>query len=203
LRQLYKWGDEHVWITKNYVDDKQEIHDGVNDTYVGGGHGSGVWIDDTTMVTACHVADEDDELYAFDLEGKNARFVVGVCDKDRDFAVLSRISNGAGGHRPEHIQFAPLPPRGTSVYVIGFPADNRLTVTGGHFVGAPRGVYGEDPKEGMYAITSEAYGGNSGGAVVILEDGVVKLIGILTAGYPTGDHTFMRDLSAYIDWLER
>lgn len=189
---LYEWGDEYVWSVKTYGY-KGEKLTGYQS------HGSGVWIDDTTMLTACHVPDWRDKMWA-SANGHdeiNVDMVVEFCDTDVDQSIMSVVAGER--HDVAPVTFGTLPERGERVYIIGYPADSPLTVTTGWFIG--KAVSSVDPNDEEWTMAAQAMGGNSGGAVVVIRDGDIRLVGILVSGYPNGDIVQMRSLETTQAWL--
>jgi len=177
--ELYEWGDEYVWSVKRYSEGNPRKPQG----FVG--HGSGVWLDDTRMVTACHVPSNHKEMWA-SANGHpeiNVEMVVEFCHRWKDQAVMSVVK---GEHRSAPVTFGDLPRRGERVYIIGYPADSPLTVTTGWFVGKTVRTLAADNSE--WILYADAMGGNSGGAVVGIREGQTQLIGILVSGYSKGSH---------------
>lgn len=189
---LYKWGDQHVWSVKHFYNDGSKGTGGYQS------HGSGVWLNDTTMVTACHVTTGETQVYAT-LNGHDevaVDFAVEFCNKRTDQSVMSVIEGEQRDIAP--VVFGAMPRRGERVFIIGYPHDNPLTVTTGWFVG--KSVMGITDNE-MWMLAANAAPGNSGGAVVVLRDGEIQLIGILTSGYAGGNITQMRSLEVTKAWL--
>ena len=189
---VYEWGDQYVWSVQGYRYDGEKASGYQS-------HGSGVWINDTTMVTACHVPSTKTEMWAsanghFEI---NVELVVEFCNVGADQSIMSVVAGER--HDVAPVTFGALPARGERVYIVGYPADFPLTVTTGWYVGksVQDSVLGQE----AHMLAAQAFGGNSGGAVVVIRDGKVELVGILTAGYPSGDLTMMRTLNYSQGWL--
>ncbi len=190
--ELYTWGDTYVWSVKRYGEGEDRRPVGFM------GHGSGVWIDDTLMVTACHVPSMHKEVWASP-NGNDEGWIdliVNFCHRLKDQAVLSVVE---GYHRVDPVVFGNLPERGERVYILGYPADSPLTVTTGWFVG--KSVMRSAGDDSEWTLAAQAMGGNSGGAVVVIRDNEIQLVGILISGYPTGDIVQMKDLEYTRAWL--
>lgn len=197
-QELYEWGDAYVYTVKHYDTAGNKNLSGYQN------HGSGVWLDDTTMVTACHVPGWRKEVWA-SLNGHpevNVDLVVEFCDQWKDQAVLSVVEGERRDRAP--VVFGAIPHRGERVYIIGYPGDNPITVTTGWFVGKSvrdptnGGVFDDDAQ---WVMTADAMGGNSGGAVVVIREGEIQLVGILVSGYPTGNITQMKSLERAKAWV--
>lgn len=195
--KLYEWGEEYVWSVKRF----REGHPIRPKGFVG--HGSGVWLDEFTMVTACHVPSYYETMWASQDAGAfNGVYVdmeVNFCDRATDQAVMT-ITHGRSGLSSPVI-LGDLPARGERVYIIGFPGDHALTVTTGWFVGKNAGRRALD--KDSWGLAANAMGGNSGGAVVVVRNGEIQLVGILVAGFPSGHITEMKDLSYTKNWLNK
>jgi len=196
IQALYEWGDTYVWSVKHLNED------GTKDTgYMS--HGSGVWLDDTTMVTACHVTSGEDVVFATFNEHDeiSVDLAVEFCNQWKDQSVMSVIVGVQRHITP--VVFGAIPERGERLYIIGFPADNPITVTTGWFVGkSVRDVDGYEDNE-SWSMTADAAGGNSGGAVVVIRDGEIQLVGILVSGYSGGNITQMKSLEYTKAWLAK
>lgn len=190
---VYAWGDQYVWSVQRYSYTGEK-------SYGYQSHGSGVWVNDTTMITACHVPTPyENEMWAsanghFEI---NVDMVVEFCHEYKDQAVMSVVAGKQ--HEIEPVVFGELPKRGERVYVVGYPSEFPLTVTSGWMIGkSVRRTSGDDA---AWLLAAQAFGGNSGGAVVVVRNGVVELVGILTNGLSSGDLTIMRDLEHSKAWL--
>ena len=158
-----------------------------------GGSGSGFWVDEETFMTACHVVSymyyqweqgkegspwRKKEVFVIDEmatvkshdELENYAMMVISCDRETDLAILKPIAKknlGAGG------VVNGVPERGTAVWGPGYPLGMGLTITTGHW-------QSHDQKYD-YLITTPTIFGDSGSPAVILEDGVVKIVGMRVA----------------------
>lgn len=140
------------------------------------GHGSGVWIDPTHIITAAHVIQvtKDGRFTVVGEKGKVVMASVTRVDADHDVAILTVI----GDYRSPY--FSPLvcrPPQvDERVTIIGAPLWLPILHTHGTVASNIFGV--PDQKSLLFAIDGEVAEGNSGGPVL---DSTGEVIGIVDA----------------------
>lgn len=141
----------------------------------GMGHGSGVFVSPSLVLTNHHVVEGHDSVMVRDPAGTVRRAEVIRRDGRRDVALLQVAEPGAA---VLPIRLDPPPVVGEDVYVIGTPGLRGLagTVTHGIVSGFPRNDRGLTDIQADAAVSP----GNSGGALV---DGRGNLIGLTYAGF--------------------
>lgn len=133
------------------------------------GTGTAVRIAPNTELTAWHVVEGSDYLrfgghdhtLLADNEHTDLSLHYVECIYDTEYAEILKIA----------------PKMGTMVYTIGYPGGKHLALESGYWMG--------QPEPGMPHVafhTASTLPGNSGGALVIVEDGEVKLAGLTNWG---------------------
>lgn len=141
----------------------------------GAGHGSGVLITPSLVLTNHHVVEGHDQVMVRDASGAFRRATVLRRDGRRDVALL-QMAEAAAAVLP--VRLDPPPVVGEDVYVIGTPQRKGLagTVTRGIVSGFPKNDRGLTDIQADAAVAP----GSSGGALV---DGRGNLLGLTYAGF--------------------
>ena len=167
-----------------------------------GGSGSGFFVSPDTVVTACHVATGWESLYITH-QGTRYLTTIDKCDAEADLALLK-----LEGELPDTVRtvIAKENPRvGKLTYGTGYPLGLPLTVFEGHW-------QKQGPNTASYINTTHTVPGDSGSALVIWEDGQVKVVGVRTGMYeagPPGDKqvfpnlAFVEDVKALREFLSK
>ena len=145
-----------------------------------GGHGSGFWINNRQLITACHVVDELLEGIVISNTGKTEKFTVKTCDPILDIAILERDFSEYSEFRanPTLISWI-LPKEGTRVYGAGYPLWLPLTINDGHFGGLVTTPWSED--ERLYSNSVPIYDGDSGSPLLSIRNGKIYIEGVRVA----------------------
>lgn len=156
----------------------QEVRRAVATIDNGLGHGSGVYITPSLLLTNYHVVEGHDTVLVRDLGGGWQRGEVLRRDRRRDVAL---VQTAASGHPFLPIRTEPLALT-EGVFAIGTPRLRGLagTVTKGAVSGFPRNNAGLSDIQADVAVNP----GNSGGALV---DAWGNLVGLTYAGFATAD----------------
>ena len=126
--------------------------------------GSSVRISDKLILTANHVTDAMFPLF----DGEEGEWIQNSEEWDLD---LYRLETTGG----EYAEIGDIPPAGTKVYALGYPLGLAYTVTSGYWIGSfPEGA------EYTGYNTAQIYPGNSGGALVYVDE--VRGHGFLSVG---------------------
>lgn len=156
--RVVNFAETNVWKVKHEI--------------MGISHGSGFWVNDTTMITACHVVNGQDVVFATNWDRtKGTPLDVLICNYKKDWALLKINVNDApiDGVLEPIVSHVPKP--GTSVITIGYPGDAPLYMTWGHY---------QRKKNGLHYYTAPTVGGNSGGPLVTYDPHTdeLRIIGI-------------------------
>ena len=157
------------WVEANVVQVTVYTPDGTM------ARGSGFLISPKLVMTSCHVVDG----FAGSLvsqQGDDRLHTVTVlkCDRDKDLALLSIDDKVLPS---TYTAVANQVPRfGTQTFSAGYPTGMPLIVVEGHWQSlAP------DKNEYLYLDTNHTLPGDSGSPVLILDEGVVQIVGVRTA----------------------
>jgi S1-C subfamily serine protease len=133
----------------------------------GVGVGSGVAIDETHFVTNSHVIEGSRKVQLNLASGSSGEGFVEVASPTRDLAIV----------RVDSVRLSPLPlldgrvPRGTRVFIAGFPLAERYTTVRGRILGMDE-ILGFT----SYALDAPIQQGNSGGPAVDAAGNVVAIV---------------------------
>jgi len=141
----------------------------------GAGTGSGFWISDTQMITACHVAEGhkyiqvEDNLKQYDLV-----LYVTVCDKEADLALLTY--RGRSAFKPMKTIISDEDYRqGITTWGGGYSRGETLIITFGHLQ-----LKDLEPSIGRLTTTPTEKGA-SGSPLIVFEDGKIIVVGVRVA----------------------
>jgi len=141
----------------------------------GGGTGSGFWISNTQMITACHVATDHKSIQVEDrLKQYDLVLEVTACDEESDLALLT--FTGSSEFKPmETIISIEDYRQGTATWGGGYSKSETLIITFGH-------LQSEDVKPSIGKLTTTPTAkGASGSPLLALKDGKVVVIGVRVA----------------------
>ena len=149
------------------------------------GTGSGFWINDTMFITACHVVDNTEfakngEAMVFAINKRDTDFVqlhLEICDTVRDVAVLTRIKGVEDDFNTKPTLIVDIPRLGTAVWGAGYPLNMPLVITQGHVAS----LSDPDYKSGGFIVTAPTMPGDSGSALLAIQDGEVVVVGMRSA----------------------
>ena len=153
--QILQWSNDHVY--------KLQTSAGV---------GSGFFISNTTLVTACHVVEGQERARVFN----HANFyimTVDKCDTDLDIAILSREVDKESTWEAT-INTKP-PEQGLSVYGAGYPLGYPLYISQGH-------VQNNYLDKGVFFLSANTISGDSGSPVLSIDEkGKIQIEGVRIA----------------------
>jgi len=161
--QIVVWSEQNVWKIL-----KQR------------GHGSGFWINNRQLITACHVVDDILEVAAIGTGGDIVMFKVKTCNKNLDIAILERDFNKYSEFRTHSTPISWVEPSlGARVFGAGYPLWFNLTINDGHYGGAViipwnRGLT-------MYSNSVPTIDGDSGSPLLSIRQGRVYIEGVRLA----------------------
>lgn len=157
------------------------------------GSGSGFWIDDHTMITACHVVKTAKVVMGRDAFNKHSvELSVRSCDEEKDIAILDLYN----AREPVVIHHSKVKlwtkgvKQGKVLYGPGYPLGERLTITWGH---QQLSVTIPETDIVVNNVTTTTIMGDSGSPVLLYRNGVVYVVGIriqirgLNMGYGATD----------------
>ena len=153
--QIVEWSKTNVW--KILVDR---------------GTASAFWINETMLITNCHVVEGRGNIIAQDSSLHwNIDLTVKACDSLVDLALLE--------YKGDSIDFVPLktiiaktlPRPGKAIYGPGYPLGNPLLIVTGHW---------QFVEDDGYTVTAAFVEGDSGSPALILEGGRVIVVGVRT-----------------------
>ena len=134
---------------------------------------SGVIIDKNLIITAAHVIDDLDIVYA-EIHGYNHQATVLMVYPEKDIAVLTVDTS--------NIDPAPIAADTLSItstyYAVGYPLGGEKVANPGRF---------SEYKDGDIHTTASVNFGQSGGGLFLCEDGDLQLAGMVT-GFAAIDH---------------
>lgn len=172
-RQKIKDGEEGItmWETEPFAQVASLVGPGVVQVKSGKGHGSGVLLDDQSLITNAHVVGENPTPSITFADGVTRPGRVLALDKAYDLALVET--------RPPTLAAVTLAPEesvvpGKLVVAIGNPYGFGWTVTNGVISSVDRMIGGLD---GLIQTDAAINPGNSGGALVDLQG---RLVGIPT-----------------------
>lgn len=153
-------------------------HDNVWKIETERGSGSGFAISEDTVITACHVVKNADEVILYNMRDTRLVMVdVKSCDQETDIAVLKWQSGDK--LNSDFTGFHPVPKMGKAVWGAGFGLGSDLLVTQGH-MGQADTMH--DGLKGRWYITAPTVMGDSGSPAIALFNGIPKVIGVRVAG---------------------
>ena len=159
--QIVAWAHQNVWKVNRPP----------------GGHGSGFWINDTQLITACHVVNGLESATVTSADFKDTIINVNVlsCDVDKDIAILERDFTLWGEFEtdPTYIAYNSVK-EGHTVYGAGYPLWWPLTINKGH--------YGVEMTSSLgfirYSNSVPTMMGDSGSPLLSLRKGRVYIEGV-------------------------
>lgn len=147
------------------------------------GGGSAFFIGVDTLLTACHVVEGKVNVFVFKYEKNNPtqRFwgQVTACDVENDIALIKLSTIPSDTQRTTIAD--KNPERGDVVFQAGYPLGMPLIIRDGHW---------QQQYDSQYLFTGYTMPGDSGSPLLILEDGEVKVVGLITSllsGRPPGE----------------
>ena len=131
--------------------------------------GSGFFVSDTLLVTACHVVEGQEVVRAYNHKDFTILTVIS-CNKKTDLAVLKRVKPITTGFKVEIN--SEIPKQGLKLYGAGYPLALPMIISTGH---------AQNKYEDFYFSTTPTSSGDSGSPVLSLVDGIVKVEGVRLA----------------------
>ena len=175
------------------------------------GTGSGFWIDNETVITACHVVTTDlryspegavPEVFVKNNTGELVfRFRIATCDAKSDIAILKRQ------FRPEEPPLllgstpimSTIPKGRPTIWGAGYPLNLPLIITEGEWQQLVDRTTGNKG----YVVTAPTIMGDSGSPVLIIIDGRIWIAGIRQAIVglpgPMGSRDYVTHLTFVMD----
>ena len=171
------------WASTNVV----KVHVGL------GTSGTAWFITPTKLITACHVTgswvtgnispEGDSKMYPFK---------VLACNKQDDIALLE-LTGDLPNSVPTIIAMN-TPELGQATYGAGYPTALPQIVTHGHWQRQAGPIL-----EGSYVDLGHALGGDSGGPIMVLEQGVVTVVTLREGVYKTSNDQTHENITFVVD----
>jgi hypothetical protein len=158
--QVIEWSNEHVYRLETESD-----------------IGTGFWVDNTHMVTACHVSTSNNMLAKNRSNTHTTLMKEIFCDSESDLAILKCVDCVDFVISPVELEAQPLE-QGSLVYGSGYALASDLWISVGRWQYAvPEG----------YLVDINTTVGDSGSPVLRIKSGNINVVGVRTASARVGN----------------